>query len=115
MRVNRTAQPSVFQPDEIVHPRGSQLERASEWLDEHPELLAMVGACVAGSPSCGRRGLTCETILRCAVLIHLMGYSYRESGVQADRFGVHEALRADRSVQPAEEIGAAERHQRDRR
>ena len=50
-------------------------ERASEWLDEHPELLAMVGACVAGSPSCGRRGLTCETILRCAVLIHLMGYS----------------------------------------
>ena len=33
---------------------------------------------MAGSPSCGRRGLTCETILRCAVLIHLMGYSYRE-------------------------------------
>ena len=78
MRLNRTAQPSVFQPDEIVHPRGSQLERASEWLDEHPELLDMVGACVAGSPSCGRRGLTCETILRCAVLIHLMGYSYRD-------------------------------------
>ena len=78
MRINRTAQPSVFQPDEIVHPRGSQLERASEWLDEHPELLDMVGACVAGSPSCGRRGLTCETILRCAVLIHLTGYSYRD-------------------------------------
>ena len=77
MRVNRTAQPSVFQPNEVVHPLGAQLERASQWLDEHPELLDMVGACVAGSPSCGRRGLTCETILRCAVLIHLMGYSYR--------------------------------------
>ena len=77
MRLNRTAQPSVFQPDEIVHRRGTQLERASEWLDEHPELLDMVGACVAGSACCGRRGLTCETILRCAVLIHLMGYSYR--------------------------------------
>ena len=57
MRVNRTAQPSVFQPDEIVHPRGSRLERACEWLDEHPELLNMVGACVAGSPSCGRRAI----------------------------------------------------------
>ena len=78
MRVNRTAQPSVFQPDEVVHPRGTQLERASAWLDGHPELLDMVGACVAGSPCCGRHGLTCETILRCAVLIHLMGYSYRE-------------------------------------
>lgn len=77
MRFNRTAQPSVFQPDEVVHPLGAQLERASDWLDEHPELLAMVGACV-GSASCGRCGLTCETILRCAVLIHLMGYSYRQ-------------------------------------
>lgn len=78
MRLNRTAQPSVFQPHEVVHPLGAHLERASEWLDEHPELLDMVGSCVAGSASCGRRGLTCETILRCAVLIHLMGYSYRE-------------------------------------
>ena len=24
MRINRTAQPSVFQPDEVVHPLGSQ-------------------------------------------------------------------------------------------
>ena len=36
----------------------------------------MIGACVPGS-SRGRHGLTCETILRCAVLMHLMGYSYR--------------------------------------
>ena len=78
MRFNRTVQPSVFQPHEIVHPLGMRLERASAWLDEHPELLDMVGSCVAGAASCGRRGLTCETILRCAVLIHLMGYSYRE-------------------------------------
>ena len=77
MRFNRTVQPSVFQPHEVVHPLGTQLERASEWLDEHPELLDMVSRCVAGSASCGRRGLTCETILRCAVLMHLMGYSYR--------------------------------------
>ena len=80
MRVNRTVQPGVFQPDEVVHPRTTQLDRASESLVEHPELLDMVDVCVAGSPGCGRRGLTCEAILRCAVLIHLMGYSCRELG-----------------------------------
>ncbi len=37
----------------------------------------MIGTCVPGSTCCGRPGLTCETILRCAVLMHLMGYSYR--------------------------------------
>ena len=78
MRLNRTAQPRVFQPHEVVHLFAEPLERASEWLDEHPELLDMVGACVAGSLSCGRHGLTCETILRCAVLMHLRGYSYRQ-------------------------------------
>ncbi len=78
MRLNRTAQPRVFQPHEVVHMFAEPLERASEWLDEHPELLDMVGACVAGSLSCGRHGLTCETILRCAVLMHLRGYSYRQ-------------------------------------
>ena len=78
MRLNRTAQPSVFQPHEVVHLFAEPLERACEWLDEHPELLDMVGACVAGSRSCGRHGLTCETILRCAMLMHLRGYSYRQ-------------------------------------
>ena len=78
MRAIRTAQPSVFQPREVVHPVAEQLERASEWLDEHPELLDMIGACVAGCAFCGRHGLTCETILRCAVLKHLMNYSYRQ-------------------------------------
>ena len=78
MRLDRTAQPSVFHPRGTVHPIAERLERASELPDEHPELLGMVSACVAGSLSCGRRGLTCETILRCAVLTHLMGYSYRQ-------------------------------------
>ena len=76
MRKTRTVQPSVFQAREIVHPVAAELERASAWLDQHPELLDMIGACVPGS-SRGRPGLTCETILRCAVLMHLMGYSYR--------------------------------------
>ena len=77
MRKTRTVQPSVFLAPEVVHPVAAELERASAWLDQHPELLDMIGACVPGSTCCGRPGLTCETILRCAVLMHLMGYSYR--------------------------------------
>ena len=78
MRNTRTVQPSVFQAPEVVHPIAAELERASEWLDQHPELLETISGCVAGSTSCGRDGLSCETILRGAVLKHLMGYSYRE-------------------------------------
>ena len=77
MRSTRTIQPSVFQAPEIVHPVAEELERASSWLDQHRELLEMVGRCVGGSAGRGRHGLTCETILRAAVLKHLMGYSYR--------------------------------------
>ena len=76
MRLTRTVQPSVFQALEVVHPIAAELERASGWLDQHPEVLDMIGAGVPGS-SRGRHGLTCESILRCAVLMHLMGYSYR--------------------------------------
>ena len=74
----RTVQPSVFQAAAVVHPIAAELERASEWLGQHRELLETISRCVAGSTTCGRDGLSCETILRCAVLKHLMGYSYRE-------------------------------------
>ena len=65
MRKTRTVQPSVFLAPEVVHPVAAELERASGWLDQHPELLDMIGACVPGCASGGRPGLTCETILRC--------------------------------------------------
>ena len=54
MRNTRTVQPSVFQAPEVVHPIAAELERASEWLDQHAELLDMIRRCVAGSTSCGR-------------------------------------------------------------
>ena len=100
MRSTRTIQPSVFQAPEVVHPVAEELERASTWLDQHLELLETVLGCVGGSAGCGRHGLTCETILRCAVLKHLMGYSYLVPGVgvRAARFGHHAALRAGRSA-----------------
>ena len=77
MRSTCTVQPSVFEAPEIVHPVADELERAWVWLDQHPELLELIGACVPGCASGGRHGLTCETILRCGVLMHLMSYSYR--------------------------------------
>ena len=91
MRSTRTVQPSVFQAPEVVHPVAEELERASTWLDEYPELLDTVSSCVGGSFACGRRGLTCETILRCAVLKHLMGYSYR-----ALEFALHDSATMQR-------------------
>ena len=56
MRKTRTVQPSVFQAPEIVHPVAAELERASAWVDQHPELLDMIGTCVPGSTCCGRPG-----------------------------------------------------------
>ncbi len=90
MRTTRTEQPSVFQTPQIDHTVGDELELASLLLDQHPELLDMVGDCVGGSATCGRIGLTCETILRCAVIARLMDFSYRD---------LEFALRDSRSMQ----------------
>ena len=56
MRTTRTEQPSVFQELQIDHTVGDELEAASLLLDQHPELLDMVGDCVGGSATCGRIG-----------------------------------------------------------
>ena len=90
MRTTRTEQPSVFQAPQIDHTVADELELASLLLDQHPELLDMVGRCVGGSATCGRIGLTCETILRCAVIARLMDFSYRK---------LEFALRDSRSTQ----------------
>ena len=44
MREKRTAQTSLFDPPAIDHPLADGLERASVWLDEHPELLDEIAA-----------------------------------------------------------------------
>ena len=90
MRMTRSEQPSVFQAPQIDHTVADELELASLLLDQHPELLDIVGRCVGGSASGGRIGLTCETILRCAVIARLMDFSYRE---------LEFALRDSRSTQ----------------
>ena len=79
MRAKRTAQTSLFDPQVLDHPVADELEWASAWLDAHPELLDEIAADSDGGvgSSLGRHGPTRETILRCAVLMHLRGESYR--------------------------------------
>ena len=100
MRARRTAQTSLFEPRAVDHPVADDLKRASDWLDDHPELLELIEADVGGEAATGRHGLTCETILRCAVLKHLWQHSYRElefllrDSASAQRFARVEAHRA---------------------
>lgn len=99
MRAGRTAQTSLFEPRAVDHPVADDLQRASDWLDAHPELLDLVAADVGGATT-GRHGLTCETVLRCAVLKHLWQHSYRglefllRDSASAQRFARVEAHRA---------------------
>jgi IS5 family transposase len=80
MRARRTAQVGLLDCPVVDHPAAATLERVSAWLDEHREVLEWVSADIdrGASPSVGRQGLTCETILRCAVLKHLWQQGYRE-------------------------------------
>ena len=79
MRAKRTTQRSLFDPTPVDHPVADDLERVSKWLDAHPELLdgiaADLGVRAAGGR--GRHGLTCESVLRCAILLHLRQETYR--------------------------------------
>ena len=92
MRAKRTAQTSLFDPETVDHPVAEELEWASAWLDAHPELLDEMAADLGAETgaSRGRHGLTCETILRCAVLKHLRQETCR---------GLEFTLRDSRSAQ----------------
>lgn len=80
MRAKHNPQNSLFDPEPIDHPVAGDLEWASDWLDAHPELLDAIAADLGATDGSGpgRHGLTCETVLRCAVLLHLRQASYRE-------------------------------------
>ena len=80
MRTKRTTQISLLDTQAIDHPVADDLEWASAWLDQLPELLDEIATDVDGKAASrrGRHGLICETALRCAMLMHLRQASYRE-------------------------------------
>ncbi len=63
MRLKRTTQTSLFEPDPVGHPLGAELESISNWLDAHPGLLGAVAADLGAPTARGRSGLSCETVL----------------------------------------------------
>ena len=79
MREQRTIQASIF---DIFskHELGRELKAISAWLDRHGELLRWVGADLNrhGVKPTGRKGLSAEAVLRCAVLKQHRQLSYEE-------------------------------------
>lgn len=77
MRAKRTSQMSIF--DQFAaHDIGRELEAMSRQLDAQPELLDAVAADLGSSALTGRRGLTAEATLRCALLKQYRQLSYEE-------------------------------------
>ena len=77
MRIKRATQTSLLESDPVDHPLGEELESISNWLDGHPEPLDAVAAGRGARDAVGRTGLSCETVLRCAVLKHPRGETWR--------------------------------------
>lgn len=78
MRETRTAQQSIFQ-SLTDHEIARELSRMSQWLDAHPQLLDLVACDIryTGGSNQGRRGLTIDSVLRCALLKQYRQVDYR--------------------------------------
>jgi IS5 family transposase len=79
MRQKRTVQPSLF--DSVLeHDIAVELEAVSHLLDAHPIVLDWVDADLRGRAlvSTGRKGLSVESILRCAILKQSRQLTYQE-------------------------------------
>jgi len=77
MREKRTIQRSIFE-QYAEHEIGRELEAMSDWLDLQPELLDWVGIDLRTHPvmATGRKGLTLDSVLRCAILKQYRQLSY---------------------------------------
>lgn len=77
MREKHTIQGSIFERY-AEHEIGNELLTMSGWLDEHPELLDLISADLRTHPvmATGRKGLTAESVLRCAILKQYRQLSY---------------------------------------
>lgn len=78
MRETHTAQRSIFQ-SETDHEIAHELNRMSDWLDDHPQLLDSVAQDIRSrkGSSRGRSGMTIDSVLRCAILKQYRQVDYR--------------------------------------
>lgn len=79
MREKRTVQCSIFEAY-AEHEVGRELKAMSDWLDHHLDLLDWVAADVKQRhvEKTGRKGLTIESVLRCAILKQYRQLSYED-------------------------------------
>lgn len=79
MRETRIAQVSIFE-NYSEHQHGVMLQRLSERLDEHPQLLNLVAADLIdrSTSPVGRVGLSAESVLRCLLLKQQLRVSYEQ-------------------------------------
>jgi len=77
MRDKRTIQCSIFE-QYAKHEIGRELQAMSDWLDLQPELLDWVDIDLRTRPvaATGRKGLTLDSVLRCAILKQYRQLSY---------------------------------------
>ena len=79
MRENHTVQRSIFE-HYAEHEIGRELKAMSDWLDQHMDLLDRVAADINpyNVEDTGRKGLSVESVLRCAILKQFRQLSYEE-------------------------------------
>ena len=79
MRETRSTQASIFE-HYSNHEYGSRLQKLSEVLDRHPEILNLFAADLIDTSvsAVGRVGLSAESILRCLLLKQQRGFSYEQ-------------------------------------
>lgn len=79
MREKRTVQRSIFEAF-AEHEIGRELKAMSDWLDQNLDLLDWVAADVKqrNAEETGRKGLTIESVLRCAILKQYRQLSYED-------------------------------------
>ena len=79
MREKHTVQRSIFE-HYAEHEIGRELKAMSDWLDQHMDLLERVAADInpCNVEDTGRKGLSVESVLRCAILKQFRQLSYDE-------------------------------------
>ena len=79
MREIRTIQSSIFE-QYVEHEIGVELKAMSDWLDDNPDVLDWVAADVGNrlAQTTGRKGLSIESVLRCALLKQYRQLSYED-------------------------------------